>query len=58
MIGAGLQRVVDFQDIAYGKEYLDLLAGLLALDKTSGGEAKGYCAHQHRGEIPRGRHGL
>ena len=38
MIGAGLQRVVDFQDVAYGSEYLDLLAGLLALDS----EAKGY----------------
>ena len=34
MIGAGLQRVVDFQDVAYGKEYLDLLAGILALDKA------------------------
>ena len=38
MIGSGLQRVVDFQDLAYGAEYLDLLAGLLALDK----EAKGH----------------
>jgi indolepyruvate ferredoxin oxidoreductase, beta subunit len=42
MIGAGLQRVVDFQDIAYGKEYLDLLAGVLAADKAAGGEAKAF----------------
>ena len=42
MIGAGLQRVVDFQDVAYGKEYLDLLAGMLALDKAAGGENKGF----------------
>ena len=42
MIGAGLQRVVDFQDIAYGKEYLDLLAGILALDKGAGGEARNF----------------
>jgi len=42
MIGAGLQRVVDFQDVAYGKEYLDLLADLLARDKAAGGEAKGF----------------
>jgi indolepyruvate ferredoxin oxidoreductase, beta subunit len=35
MIAAGLRRVVDFQDAAYGKEYLDLLAGILALDNAS-----------------------
>jgi len=42
MIAAGLQRVVDFQDLAYGAEYLDLLAGILNLDKAAGGEAKGF----------------
>lgn len=42
MIGAGLQRVIDFQDIAYGKEYLDLLASMLALDKGAGGEASNF----------------
>ena len=42
MIGAGLQRVVDYQDVAYGREYLDLLAGILALDEANGGEARGY----------------
>jgi indolepyruvate ferredoxin oxidoreductase beta subunit len=34
MISAGLQRVVDFQDIAYGEEYLDLLTEILALDNA------------------------
>ncbi|HEY5131966.1 MAG TPA: indolepyruvate oxidoreductase subunit beta family protein [Bradyrhizobium sp.] len=38
MIATGLQRVVDFQDAAYGAEYLDLLAGVLMLDS----EPKGY----------------
>ncbi|MGE0563490.1 MAG: indolepyruvate oxidoreductase subunit beta family protein [Pseudolabrys sp.] len=42
MIAAGLARVVDFQDIAYGRDYLDLLAGLLALDRSRGGEAHGF----------------
>ncbi|MEJ2431657.1 MAG: indolepyruvate oxidoreductase subunit beta family protein, partial [Pseudolabrys sp.] len=42
MIGAGLQRVVDFQDVAYGSEYLDLLADLLAADKAAGGDAKDF----------------
>lgn len=42
MIGAGLQRVVDFQDVAYGKDYLDLLADMLACDKAAGGEAKDF----------------
>jgi indolepyruvate ferredoxin oxidoreductase beta subunit len=38
MIAAGLQSVVDYQDVAYGKDYLDLLADILALDK----EARGF----------------
>jgi indolepyruvate ferredoxin oxidoreductase, beta subunit len=42
MIAAGLQRVIDFQDIDYGSEYLDLLSAILALDRTGGGEAKGF----------------
>lgn len=32
MLAAGLQRVVDYQDIAYGREYLDLVAGFLPLE--------------------------
>jgi indolepyruvate ferredoxin oxidoreductase beta subunit len=35
MIAAGLQRIVDFQDVAYGAEYLDLLAGMVALDTAA-----------------------
>ena len=42
MIAAGLLRVVDFQDPRYGREYLDALAGLLALDRAAGGEARGF----------------
>ncbi len=42
MVGAGLQRTVDFQDVGYGREYLDLLAGLLALDKNCNGATHGF----------------
>lgn len=35
IIAAGLQRVVDFQDLAYGEEYLGLLTEILALDNPS-----------------------
>ncbi len=33
MIAAGLRRVVDFQDVAYGREYLDLVTGFLRLER-------------------------
>jgi indolepyruvate ferredoxin oxidoreductase beta subunit len=33
MIAAGLRKVVDFQDVAYGREYLDLVAGFLRLER-------------------------
>jgi indolepyruvate ferredoxin oxidoreductase beta subunit len=36
MIAAGLRKVVDFQDTAYGQEYLDLVTGFLHLER--GGE--------------------
>jgi indolepyruvate ferredoxin oxidoreductase beta subunit len=42
MIAAGLRRVVDFQDPAYGAEYLDQLDGVLAADRAGGGEAKNF----------------
>lgn len=42
MIAAGLARTVDFQDLAYGREYLDVLGSLLALDRSCGGEARGF----------------
>ena len=37
MIAAGLRKVVDFQDVRYGREYLDLVAGFLRLER--GGDA-------------------
>lgn len=42
MIAAGLQRVVDFQDVAYGREYMDLLTDMLALDREAGGAVNDY----------------
>jgi indolepyruvate ferredoxin oxidoreductase, beta subunit len=41
MVFAGVRRLTDFQDPAYAVEYLDRLAALLAIDRRSGGEAKG-----------------
>jgi indolepyruvate ferredoxin oxidoreductase beta subunit len=32
-IAAGLRRVVDYQDVAYGREYLDLVAGFLPFER-------------------------
>ena len=37
MLAAGLRRVVDFQDIDYGREYLDLVATFLPFER--GGDA-------------------
>jgi len=37
MGSAGLKKVVDFQDVAYGAEYLDVLAKLQAADLICGG---------------------
>lgn len=34
MLAAGLRRVVDFQDIEYGREYLDLVATFLPLQRS------------------------
>ena len=33
MIAAGLRKVVDFQDVGYGREYLDLVAGFQRLER-------------------------
>jgi indolepyruvate ferredoxin oxidoreductase beta subunit len=41
MLYAGLKRVVDFQDPAYGAEYLDRMERLLRLDRAAGGESRG-----------------
>ncbi len=40
MLGAGLQRVIEFQDIAYGHEYLDRLANLHAQAERCGVSGK------------------
>ena len=39
MLAAGLERVVDYQDIAYGRDYLDLVASIHALDRDDRGFA-------------------
>ena len=39
MLSAGLHRVVDFQDFAYGEEYLALLRDILKLDSAARGYA-------------------
>jgi indolepyruvate ferredoxin oxidoreductase beta subunit len=39
---AGLRKVVDFQDVAYGAEYLDILKSLHATDRNSGGAAHDF----------------
>lgn len=42
LLYAGLRRVVDFQDPAYGDEYLDRVATALSVDRAQGGEGRGY----------------
>jgi indolepyruvate ferredoxin oxidoreductase beta subunit len=42
MLGAGLARVVEYQDVAYGTEYLDRMEQVLAWDRQSGGAAHGH----------------
>ncbi len=44
MLGAGLQRVLEYQDIAYGSEYLDRVADLHGLALRCGGAAHGHAA--------------
>lgn len=42
MLGAGLARVVEYQDVRYGSEYLDRLGGVLESERRSGGASRGY----------------
>jgi indolepyruvate ferredoxin oxidoreductase beta subunit len=42
MLFAGLRRVVDFQDVAYGDEYLDRMAALAILDRDCGGTGRDF----------------
>jgi indolepyruvate ferredoxin oxidoreductase beta subunit len=46
MARAGLKKVVDFQDIAYGAEYLDILGTLHAADRSSGGADRNFAFTQ------------
>jgi indolepyruvate ferredoxin oxidoreductase beta subunit len=46
MIAAGLHRTVDFQDLAYGREYLDLVAGFLPFERE-GAPALTLAAAKH-----------
>jgi indolepyruvate ferredoxin oxidoreductase beta subunit len=47
MAGRGLKKVVDYQDIAYGTEYLDRLDRAVALDDADRGFALSIAAAKH-----------
>lgn len=47
MAGRGLKKVVDFQDIAYGVEYLDRLEKAIAVDNAERGYALSIAAAKH-----------
>ncbi len=42
MVAAGLRRVVDFQDVDYGREYLDIIESICALDRASDGARQAF----------------
>ncbi len=42
MMRAGLQKVVDYQDIDYGRDYLDRLKQIYAFDASHGGQPKHF----------------
>ena len=42
MLGEGLQRVIEYQDLRYGNEYLDRMAAVLAADIAAGGAGHGH----------------
>ena len=42
IVTEGVRRAVDFQNVAYGAEYLARLAPVLAADKANGGPAHGF----------------
>lgn len=46
MARAGLRKVVDFQDVTYGTEYLDILGKLSTADRNAGGTERGYAFTQ------------
>jgi indolepyruvate ferredoxin oxidoreductase beta subunit len=47
MAGRGLRKVVDYQDIAYGREYLDRLDRAIAVDDAARGYALSIAAAKH-----------
>ncbi|WP_315766396.1 MULTISPECIES: indolepyruvate oxidoreductase subunit beta family protein [unclassified Bradyrhizobium] len=46
MARAGLKKVIDFQDVAYGAEYLDILGKLHAADRSAGGATRNFAFTQ------------
>jgi len=46
MARAGLRKVVDFQDVAYGAEYLDILGTLYTADRSYGGADRNFAFTQ------------
>jgi indolepyruvate ferredoxin oxidoreductase beta subunit len=42
MVLAGLEKVVDFQDVKYGREYLERMRSLLNRDREYGGAERGH----------------
>jgi indolepyruvate ferredoxin oxidoreductase beta subunit len=47
IVGHGLRRVVDFQDVDYGAEYLGLVESMLAVDRAAKGHALTRAAARH-----------
>lgn len=42
LLFAGVRKLTDFQDPEYAEDYLDRMQRLLALDRTAGGQDKGF----------------
>jgi indolepyruvate ferredoxin oxidoreductase beta subunit len=42
IVGAGVRRVADYQNLAYGAAYLAKLQGVLAADKVASGAGRGF----------------
>jgi len=42
LLGEGLQRVIEYQDLRYGTDYLDRLAAVHAADAAAGGAQHGF----------------
>lgn len=42
LAGEGVRRLVDYQNAAYAKTYLDMLAPIVEADRSNGGPARGF----------------